>query len=65
MLYVVVLICAASVPREACDTHTARSYQAFTSSGIVCGLPGQAPMLTSAAGPSEGEYVRTKCVLKR
>ena len=61
MIYVLTLICAANIPRESCDTRTARAYHATVEQGVVCGLPYQNSFANSPLAPSETEYLVTKC----
>lgn len=64
-LYVVILVCSASLSRGECTPQTARAFQAFRAPEgiIVCGGPTMM-MTTSPVGPNQSEYVRVKCVLR-
>lgn len=64
-LYVIVLVCAASV--QDCNVKTARAYQAFAAppGNIVCGTPATLTITQSAIAPSEQEYIRQRCELRR
>lgn len=59
-MYVVLLVCAANIPRDQCDTAHARMFKASYEMGVVCGLPA-IQQADSATAPNEGEYVKIKC----
>lgn len=62
MLFVVIMVCAASVPK--CDVAHARAYRAMVMpEGVaICSAPAVfADMASSPIGPSENEYQRTRC----
>lgn len=63
-LYVVLLVCAQSVPD--CNAKTARAYQAFVAppGNIICGTPATMTIVQSSIAPGEHEYIRQRCELR-
>jgi hypothetical protein len=62
MLFVVVMICSASVPK--CDVEHARAYRAYIAPEgfAICSAPAiSADLASSPIGPAENEYQRTRC----
>lgn len=62
MLFVVVMICAASEPH--CDAAHARAYRAYMmpEGFAICSAPAVfGEIASSAIAPSENEYQRTRC----
>lgn len=66
-LYIVVMICAASLDAP-CTPATARAYQAMRAPPgiIICGAPASLSIVNTALAPTpEREYIRTRCELRR
>jgi hypothetical protein len=60
-MLVVVLICAAIIPREACSRDNARLYDAHISESPICGFEDYRRYATNGLGPDKNEYMLIKC----
>jgi citrate synthase len=60
---VVMLICAADVPRDQCTAQTARVVISTHIDQITCGA-GAIAATQSAAGIGEREFARIRCVMR-